>query len=71
MRVSASVRVKMTVEVVVGSWEAAQPFEMLHKQAVREAHNALVNALTRAQCGNIKIVGEPATMSVLTTEVVS
>lgn len=68
MKVSASVYMTLKVEVHVGDWDAAQPFEQLHKQASREAAQAMTNLLHEAKERNFRIVNEPAVMHVVTKE---
>ena len=68
MKVSASVYMTLKVEVYVGDWEAAQPFEQLHAQATREATQSLARALVDGKNGRIRIVTEPAVMHVITKE---
>lgn len=68
MRVSAAVYMTLKVEVLVGSWEAAQPFEQLHKQAEREARQALENVLNGKPNRSIRMLGDSAVMHVITTE---
>lgn len=66
MRVSASVFMKLEVEVCVGSWDAAQPFEQLHKQAEREARQALQIAI--GETPGLKMLPNSAVMHVITRE---
>lgn len=69
MKVSALVFMTLKVEVCVGSWEAAQPFEQLHKQASREATEAMSRLLQEGrEKSKFKIVDEPAVMHVITKE---
>lgn len=69
MKVSASVYMTLKVEVYVGDWEAAQPFEQLHQQASREAAQAMTNLLHEGkEKGKFRIVNEPAIMHVVTKE---
>lgn len=68
MKVSASVYMTLKVEVNVGSWEAAQPFEALHEQAEREARLALSNALQKAGTNHIRLTHDAAIMHVVTKE---
>jgi len=64
MKVRSTVYMRMTVEVRVGSWEAAQPFEQLHQQAVREAKAKM----TRILDGDGTIVSGTEVMRVVTIE---
>lgn len=66
MKVSATVYMTLKVEVRVGSWEAAQPFEQLHKQAEREARQALTRAFESSP--GIQALPESAVMHVVTRE---
>jgi hypothetical protein len=66
MKVSASVYMTLKVVVHVGDWDAAQPFEQLHKQADREARAALEKAFQ--QQPRIKICNTPSVMHVTTQE---
>ncbi len=68
MKVSASVYMTLKVEVYVGDWEAAQPFDQLHKQASREASEAMTSVLHEAKDRKFRIVNEPAIMHVVTKE---
>ena len=68
MKVSASVYMTLKVEVHVGDWEAAQPFEQLHKQAEREARQALENVLSGKPSRSVRMLGESAVMHVITRE---
>lgn len=67
MKVSASVYMTLKVEVLVGSWDAAQPFADLHKQAEREAKQT-IDGLSASYGGKIRVVGEPGVMHVVTRE---
>lgn len=66
MKVSASVYMTVKVEVYVGDWEAAQPFEQLHQQAEREAKQTLTNALSNSR--SIRLLQESSVMHVITKE---
>lgn len=66
MKVSASVFMTVKVEVYVGDWDAAQPFEALHKQAEREAKQSLDRALEGKR--EVRVLGESAVMHVITKE---
>lgn len=66
MKVSASVFMTLQVEVYVGDWEAAQPFEQLHKQAAREAEEAMSKLLTGQN--KVSLSRKPAVMHVVTKE---
>lgn len=66
MKVSASVYMTVKVEVLVGSWEAAQSFEGLHKQAEREARQKLEQLAGRSS--DVRLLPDPATMHVITRE---
>lgn len=69
MKVSAAVYMTLQVEVYVGSWDAAQPFEQLHQQAVREAAQKLSNVLQKGGgSGEVKLTREAAVMHVVTKE---
>lgn len=64
-KVSAAVYMELKVIVQVGNWDANQSFEQLHKQAEREARNAVVNQI---KSNNIQLTSEAAIMKVITTE---
>ena len=66
MKVRASVFMTLKVEVLVGSWEAAQSFADLHKQAEREARQAVEN--TFRSKGDIRLLPEAGVMHVVTRE---
>jgi len=68
MKVRAAVYMTLQVEVLVGSWEAAQSFESLHKQAEREARQTLSNLLQSARGEGVKLSSEAAVMHVVTRE---
>lgn len=69
VKVSASVYMTLKVEVYVGGWEAAQPFEQLHAQATREATQSVRRLLGNdVNNAHIRIVDEPAVMHVITRE---
>lgn len=68
-RVRATVYMTLKVKVMVGSWQAEQSFAGLHKQAEREAREALHKRLSSGARGSIVITDDPAVMSVVTTEV--
>lgn len=64
-KVSAAVYMELKVVVHVGSWDANQSFEQLHKQADREARNSLSNQLKNS---SIQLTSEASIMKVVTTE---
>lgn len=64
-KVSAAVYMELKVVVHVGNWEANQSFEQLHKQAEREARNAITNQI---KSNSIQLTSEAAIMKVVTTE---
>lgn len=66
MKVSASVYMTLKVEVLVGSWQAEQSFEGLHKQAEREARQALERVLNKER--GINLLSDSAVMHVITKE---
>lgn len=69
MKISASVYMTLKIEVYLGDWEAAQPFEQLHKQASREAIEAMGRTLQDGgNKGKFRIVNEPTVMHVVTKE---
>ena len=66
MKVRATVYMTVKVEVLVGSWEAAQSFEGLHKQAEREAREKLERLAGRAS--DVRLLPDAAVMHVVTRE---
>lgn len=69
MKVSASVYMTVKIEVYVGDWDAAQPFEQLHVQASTEAKQTVDRVLRTGESDrSIKIVNEPCVMHVVTKE---
>lgn len=66
MKVRAAVYMTMKVEVLVGSWEAAQSFEDLHKQAEREAREKLERLVDHNR--GVRLLPETAVMHVVTKE---
>jgi len=60
---TAVVRVRMEVEVTVGTWGAENNFVSLRDQAIRESVQQLDNVL-RKHPSSIRIVGAPKSMSV-------
>lgn len=65
-KVSAAVYMELKVIVHVGNWDANQSFEQLHKQAERQARNAIANQI---KSNSIQLTSEAAIMKVVTTEV--
>lgn len=61
-KISASVSIRIEVEVTVGNWGAASSFASLREQAMKEATHALSNHLQTK--GNMRVVGKPTSMRV-------
>jgi len=59
--ISAVVKVKLEVEVTVGSWSPKETFEGLRKQAGREAKNRLTGLVGNSGC---RVLSEPVALSV-------
>lgn len=62
-RISASVSIRMEVEVTVGSWGASSSFASLREQAMKEATQALTNHFQNKS--NMRVVGKPKSMRVI------
>lgn len=66
MRVSASARVTLTVEVACsgGGWGEGTKIEQVHKQAVDSALGT-INQINSTGTASIRIIGEPKVIAVL------
>lgn len=62
-KVSATVRVRMEVEVTLGSWGYGESFESLRETATREAKQKMGGILSRAS--GCRLIGEPKSMHVI------
>jgi hypothetical protein len=68
-KISATVRVRMVVDVTVGNWGASASFATLREQAVREAKQKLQTILVRADTRDAVVVSAQAMHVVLKGEV--
>lgn len=68
-KISASVRVRMVVDVTVGSWGASASFASLREQAIREAKQKMQTILVRADTRDAVLVSTSAMHVVLQGEV--
>ncbi|RVD78203.1 hypothetical protein [Pseudomonas koreensis] len=62
-KISATVRVRMEVEVTIGSWGAGESFDSLRETAIREAKQKMNNVL--AKSSGCRMVGEAKSMHVI------
>lgn len=68
-KISASVRVRLVVDVTVGSWGASSSFATLREQAIREAKQKMQTILVRADTRDAVVVSSTAMHVVLKGEV--
>lgn len=68
-KISASVRVRMVVDVTVGSWGASASFASLREQAIREAKQKMQTIFVRAETRDAVLVSASAMHVVLKGEV--
>jgi hypothetical protein len=61
-KVSAIVRVRLEVEVTLGSWGAGESFESLRETATREAKQKMGGIPRSSGC---RLIGEPKSMHVI------
>lgn len=63
MSISATVKVRMEVEVTIGNWGAGESFEGLRETAIRESKQIVESAFFKKP--GCRIIGEPKTMHVI------
>ena len=68
-KISATVRVRMVIDVTVGSWGASGSFATLREQAIREAKQKMQTILVRADTRDAVLVSTSAMHVVLKGEV--
>lgn len=59
-KTTASVRVRVVVDVTVGSWGAASSFAELREQAIKEAKQKMQNVIIRAETRDLSVVSATA-----------
>lgn len=68
-KISATVRVRLVVDVTVGSWGASASFATLREQAIREAKQKFQTIMVRADTRDAVLVSANAMHVVLKGEV--
>lgn len=61
---SATIRVRVEVEVIVGNWDASTSFESLREQASREAKQQVQSVIHKSG-SSMRVVGDPKSMHVV------
>ncbi|WP_443698616.1 hypothetical protein [Pseudomonas sp.] len=59
-KISATVRVRMVVDVTVGSWGASASFASLREQAIREAKQKMNHIIAKADTRDAVVVSATA-----------
>lgn len=65
IKTSATVRVRLEVEVTLGTWDTKTSFADLRTQAMREAEQRMRNLTDKAR--DVQMVGKPLSMRVTMT----
>ena len=60
--ISATVKVRLEIEVTIGNWSGGETFEALREAAIRESKQKILNVFANA--GGCRIVGEPKSIHV-------
>lgn len=64
MRVSATARIQVTVEISGGSWESDCGMEQLFEQAAKEARIGIQNVVQKMY-PNVQVIGDPIVLAIL------
>jgi hypothetical protein len=65
---TATIRVRLVVEVTVGNWDASNTFMNLREQATREAKQQLESVIQKA-CSSVRIISQKSMHVALVGEV--
>jgi hypothetical protein len=60
--ISATVKVRLEIEVTIGNWSGGETFEGLRDLAIRESKQKVFNAFANA--AGCRIIGEPKSINV-------